>query len=136
METNHQKTSVLWAMANCKCPRCHQGDLFQNSAFNLAKFSKTNERCAHCQLKFEKEPGFFVGAMYFSYAVSVAIFIAVGIGLVVLSKTFNFEASTSTYILSIIGVSLVLMPFNFRYSRILMLYFFGGEAAKYNPSLK
>jgi uncharacterized protein (DUF983 family) len=136
METNKKKSSVLWAATNCKCPRCHQGNIFQTSAFNLAKFSKTNERCPVCHLKFEKEPGFFVGAMYFSYAVSVAIFIAVGIGLVILSNTFQFEAATSTYIISIITISLLLMPLNFRYSRIMMLYFFGGEEAKYNPSIK
>lgn len=136
MKTNKQQASVLWAASKCKCPRCHQGDVFQSSALNLTKFAKTYERCTHCGLKFEKEPGFFVGAMYFSYAVSVAIFVAVGIAVVVLSNIFKFEATVTTFIISIIAVSALMMPFNFRYSRILMLYFFGGDEAKYNPNIK
>jgi hypothetical protein len=31
----------------------------------------TNERCPECNLKFEREPGYFLGAMYFSYMLSI-----------------------------------------------------------------
>jgi len=31
------------------------------------------ERCANCDLKFEREPGYFLGAMYFSFALGVSI---------------------------------------------------------------
>jgi hypothetical protein len=30
-----------------------------------------HERCPACGLKFEREPGYFLGAMYFSYALSI-----------------------------------------------------------------
>lgn len=29
-----------------------------------------NARCPHCGLKFEREQGYFLGAMYFSYAIA------------------------------------------------------------------
>ena len=29
-----------------------------------------NERCPHCRLKFEREQGYFRGAMYFSYGIA------------------------------------------------------------------
>ena len=29
------------------------------------------EKCPVCGLKFEREPGYFLGAMYFSYALSI-----------------------------------------------------------------
>jgi len=31
------------------------------------------ERCSVCDLKFEREPGYFLGAMYISYCLGVAI---------------------------------------------------------------
>ena len=29
------------------------------------------ERCPHCGLKYDREPGYFLGALYFSYALSI-----------------------------------------------------------------
>jgi uncharacterized protein (DUF983 family) len=34
------------------------------------------ERCAGCGLVFEREPGYFVGAIYLSYAVTVIVALA------------------------------------------------------------
>lgn len=31
------------------------------------------ERCPICDLKFEREPGYFLGAMYFSFALGVLV---------------------------------------------------------------
>ena len=31
------------------------------------------ERCSICELKFEREPGYFLGAMYISYVLGVSI---------------------------------------------------------------
>jgi len=32
-----------------------------------------HERCVVCGLKFEREPGYFLGAMYISYAIGVIV---------------------------------------------------------------
>ena len=32
-----------------------------------------NERCSICDLKFEREQGYFLGAMYISYALALAV---------------------------------------------------------------
>jgi hypothetical protein len=32
-----------------------------------------NERCSICALKFEREQGYFLGAMYISYALALAV---------------------------------------------------------------
>jgi hypothetical protein len=34
---------------------------------------KMNEQCPSCGLKFEREPGYFFGAMYFSYGLGVVM---------------------------------------------------------------
>lgn len=32
-----------------------------------------NERCAACDLRFEREPGYFLGAMYISYGLGLVL---------------------------------------------------------------
>lgn len=111
----------LGAVIKGKCPRCREGDIFKTSAFKLSSFHQMHENCSNCNLKFEREPGFFVGAMYVNYAFSVAIIIAAGVALSVLKiySLYNF-------ILAVVFLVLILLPFLFRYSRILFLFWFGG----------
>lgn len=49
-----------------RCPRCGQGSLY-GKAFTM------NEHCENCGLKFEREQGYFIGAIYINYAATVAI---------------------------------------------------------------
>ena len=51
------------------CPRCRQGPIFR--APLLRGYLAMYERCPVCGLKFEREPGYFLGAMYFSYGLSI-----------------------------------------------------------------
>lgn len=47
-----------------KCPRCSEGTLFQT-------YFKMYACCPQCDLKFEREAGYFVGAMYINYGVTI-----------------------------------------------------------------
>jgi hypothetical protein len=87
-----------------------------------------NEACPHCGVRLEPEPGFYQGAMYVGYAFTVAVLVTIGIILYLLG-----DPSEWVYIGVIIGVMLLLSPLNYRYSRIVYLYFFGG--IKYKPHL-
>ena len=69
-------------------------------------------------LRYEKEPGNFYGAMYISYGFSVAIFLVVGF---VLYYFFN-DPAIEVYLIAIVTVAGLLFPLNFRYSRIIFLY--------------
>jgi uncharacterized protein (DUF983 family) len=51
------------------CPRCRTGKIFRGSL--LRGFPPMHERCPVCNLKFEREEGYFLGAMYISYGVGV-----------------------------------------------------------------
>jgi len=115
-----QKSGFAAALAG-KCPQCRKGDMFQYPLAKVSKFTKMNNECASCGLRFEVEPGFFIGAMYFSYGVTVALLIAVGLALYFLNLTELY-----TYIISVVLINALLMPFIFRYSRISFLYLFGG----------
>lgn len=101
--------------------------MFTYPLIHLSKFHKMNADCAHCGLHFEREPGFFFGAMYISYAFSVALFVAVGIGLSVLG-----DFPLYVYFISIVLAVILFLPFSFRYSRILFLHLFGG--VRYDPN--
>lgn len=109
------------AIAAGKCPRCRKGDMFPYSMFNLTKFTRMNKTCPVCGLQFEREPGFFFGAMYISYAFSVAIFVTVGVALSVLG-----DFPLYYYLIGVTVAIILLFPFMFRYSRIVFLHFFGG----------
>jgi uncharacterized protein (DUF983 family) len=65
------KPSTLASIFQQRCPRCRIGRIFQSSIFR--GFPKMCERCSVCDLKFEREPGYFLGAMYFSFALGVLI---------------------------------------------------------------
>ena len=79
-----------------------------------------NEYCSHCHYKFEKEPGYFFGAMYVNYGLTVAQAIAT----YVISQFF-FTETFDLRIIGIIAVVIVSMAsFNIRLSRLLWIYMF------------
>jgi uncharacterized protein (DUF983 family) len=55
-----------------KCPNCNKGNIFEKGLlhFNFS-FPKMHENCSNCGTKFEKEPGFFFGAMFVSYLLTL-----------------------------------------------------------------
>jgi uncharacterized protein (DUF983 family) len=57
---------TLKAALRLKCPRCGVGEMFEG-------FFRMRGECPFCRLKFEREQGFFVGAIYVNYAVTVLI---------------------------------------------------------------
>jgi uncharacterized protein (DUF983 family) len=64
------KPSTLQSIFQQRCPRCRLGRIFRYSIFR--GFPKMCERCSICDLKFEREPGYFLGAMYISYVLPLA----------------------------------------------------------------
>ena len=119
------KRSLLSAVWQGRCPRCREGFIFKNSLSKLSHFSDMNETCSHCQVNFTPEPGFYFGALYVSYAFTVALFVGVWLILYL-----AFDPADWVYMVSIVGASIGIIPFSFRYSRILFLYWFGGLASR------
>jgi len=78
META-SKPSTLRSILQQRCPRCRIGGIFHYSIFR--GFPKMCERCSICDLKFEREPGYFLGAMYFSFAMGVLIMAPIAVSL-------------------------------------------------------
>jgi hypothetical protein len=56
-------SSRLAAIVKQQCPRCLRGQVF-------ATLFRMHEQCPVYRLPFEREPGYFTGAMYLSYGVA------------------------------------------------------------------
>lgn len=78
------------------------------------------DHCPQCNLKFEREPGYFYVAMFVSYAFNVAQMILAGV------LTYWVTGNTTNpwlYMAVIFPVVVLLSPFNYRYSRLILLHF-------------
>ena len=64
-----QKPSTLGSIIHQRCPRCRVGAIFRSSIFR--GWPRMLERCPVCDLKYEREPGYFLGAMYISYGIAL-----------------------------------------------------------------
>lgn len=60
-----------------RCPRCRLGTMFHRSIFR--SWPRMHLRCPVCDLLFDREPGYFLGAMYISYAVGLGIVTVFGL---------------------------------------------------------
>ncbi len=114
--------SKFSSMLNCKCPRCKEGDVFIHSAWSK-RYNEMNKNCPKCGLRYEYELGFFWGAMYIGYAISVAISVTLGVATYVLLD----NPDTWVYLSIIIGAILLTSRLNFRYGRMVLLYLFAPK---------
>jgi uncharacterized protein (DUF983 family) len=124
------ETSKSWAMLHTKCPRCRRGNMFAGGIYSFGS-NKIHKTCPHCNLHFEIEPGYFYAAMYVSYALNV--FEAFGI---VAATYFITHNATSPWLYTgvILAGLFILSPINFRYSRVLLLYWLSPKI-HYQPHL-
>ena len=106
------RRSLIAAALLQRCPRCREGRLFHGIA-------QMSDPCPVCGLVFEREPGYFLGAMYFSYALAVLIIAPLFIVLYQLFPTWPGPVMALLAMLPTIP----LIPIIFRYSRVLWLYF-------------
>jgi uncharacterized protein (DUF983 family) len=89
--------------------------MFRSSVF--LGFPKMHERCPACGLKFEREEGYFLGAMYISYA--LALIVIVGLALILwMATTWSLQKITVWAIL----LFLPLAPTLTLFSRVLWIY--------------
>jgi uncharacterized protein (DUF983 family) len=94
------------------CPVCRKGRIF-------AGRWRMNATCPVCALEFEREPGYFVGAMYISYLLAVPL-IAVAAFVIQL-----LVPGWPLYLVVLVGGAAILplVPALFRYSRVLWIHF-------------
>jgi uncharacterized protein (DUF983 family) len=98
----------LWAILRQRCPRCWKGRMFRGS-FAM------NDPCPVCGLIFQREEGYFLGAMYVSYVLACAIITPIYFLVVALFPDWGSLAVAMAALVP----CLVLTPGLFRYSRVI-----------------
>ena len=118
--------TAAYSVVNNKCPRCHKGNFFETSnPYNLKKFARLNDTCPVCGENFRREPGYYFGASYVSYALTVGYSIALFLLLCVI-----FSVDVVNFMIILIVSMIALLPLFYRLSRIIWIHFFvkyGGK---------
>jgi uncharacterized protein (DUF983 family) len=109
----------LSSLLRLRCPSCG-ADSFRAGLYRTAK------ACAACGQRFERESGFYAGAIYPFYGGSVAVG-----GLALLAATLGLGLSFEAGLGVAAAAVLLASPWLFWYSRLSFLHtdhrFFGGE---------
>lgn len=114
-----RKTKV-YSILNNKCPHCSQGNFFKtNHPYNLKEFGIMNKKCTLCNEDFIKEPGYYFGASYVSYALTVGFGIALYLLLGII-----LEMETLSFLIIFSSLLIVLLPLLYRISRLIWINFF------------
>ena len=96
---------ILGRTLRLRCPQCGAGRLF-DGWFSMPR------QCEACGLTFEREPGYFLGSIYFNYGVTAIIVTVTALTLMMLT-----DVSERTLLISL-GAFCVLFPaWFFRYAR-------------------
>ena len=120
-----KKGNKLYSILTGNCPKCHLESMYlESNPYIIKSLFKMHERCSKCNTKYKIEPSFFFGAMYVSYAIGVAICVAI-----FLLVYLFFELSLLHTLVTICLVLFVFIPLNIRLSRNIWINFF----INYNP---
>ena len=101
----------LWAVLRQRCPRCRTGRMFRG-------LLTMNDPCPVCGLLFQREEGYFLGAMYVSYALSTALLVPLYFAAAALLPGWGGPAVALTALVCY----LPFIPAVFRYSRVLWVH--------------
>jgi hypothetical protein len=111
----------MLSIAKGKCPCCHEGDVFHSKLQLLPiRFPVMREKCDVCNIRFEKEPGFFYGSMYVSYGLGVWE----GISIYLFCRLFIAEAFDLRILYVIVASQLILRVVNYKLSRLIWMHMF------------
>jgi len=112
-----QNTAItaIQGILHQRCPRCRKGPIFRASLWR--GFLSMYDQCPECGLKFDREPGYFLGAMYFSYLLSILPSLAV----VLLIWRLSGWPFDTVMICAFVGY-LPFVPAVTRWARVLWIY--------------
>lgn len=113
------KDNLVQLILKEKCPNCGKGNVYQKKK-RLIELPIMNDRCNECHYYFDREPGYFLGAMYISYGLAVLQ------GIITFLMLYYFLPNIPT-IWVVLIILLVISLFsikNFKLSRIIYIHIF------------
>lgn len=100
---------VLSRAGRLRCPACGTGRLYKS-------LLQMNESCPHCGLVFEREQGYFVGAIYVNVIVTLFLIVSAFVVSLIVMPEYGSGVQTALFVIAI-AVPLIL----FRHARSIWL---------------
>lgn len=121
-------------MVAMRCPQCREAHFYENpKTYSFHKLGANKTVCEVCGADLQPEPGFYFGAAYVSYALTVALWVSVLVALITFDAIglieFGFLTHPITFLTTGMIATVVTFPFLFRLSRSMWAHFF----IKYKP---
>ncbi len=91
-----------------RCPQCGQGKVFRTLV-------RMNETCSECKHRFERESGYFAGAMAISYILGFFFILPPLIYLLYIDASFPVMVGVPSVLI------ILFAPFSYRYSRLIWM---------------
>jgi hypothetical protein len=109
------KGTKLYSIVHLKCPFCHEGDFFVSHPYDLAKVGDVHARCPRCGRRLSKEVGFYWGAMFVSYGLSI------GFSLIVFGLAWFLrpEMGIMAFFFIVVGCTALASPYLYALSKII-----------------
>lgn len=127
------KPSLLSGILHMRCPYCRKGRFYVSHPYDLKHAGDNLEECPACHRAYSVEYGFYMGAMYVSYALSVAV----GFTAYLLTRWLFPDVTMGWQIVIVATITLAVAPLMYAYSKIIYGYIFlpykGPSAPGYRP---
>jgi hypothetical protein len=125
---NHTK-GAIGAMLTHKCPVCRETSIYKNPRlYTFVELGVMHKECPSCHANLVPETGFYFGAAYVSWALTVALWVSVLVALKVFDALgwieFGFLTHPVTFLSSGMIATLILFPYLFRLSRSIWAFMF------------
>ena len=98
---------LFWRALRLRCAKCGVGAMFGG-------YWKVHKSCDHCGVQYEREPGFFLGSVYFNYGLTALI-----VAVVYPVLLFSNSVDETTLLWSCLGFTILFPMWFFRYARAL-----------------
>ena len=119
MKSTNKKVNFILDVYNEKCPKCRKGYVFKQNV-SVLNLPVMNDACDKCNYHFEREPGYFIGAMYISYGFAVLQCV-----LTFLILNYGFPLLETIYkTIFVVLVITILGRKNYKLSRVLYIHIF------------
>lgn len=116
MKKFQTKRNAIIETVTEKCPKCGTGNTFKKNN-RLFKIPQMHPNCPSCGFKFEREPGYFIGAMYVSYGLAVLLGIVTFLSCSLMLPFVSIATKTGITLFAI----LLFSKTNFKWSRLIYL---------------
>lgn len=102
---------LLWRAIRLRCPACGRAPIFSG-------WFRMHETCSQCGRKFNRDPGYMLGSIYFNYGVTAMIVVVA-----YFSLYFSELLSPRQRLVALAAFCVVFPTWFFRYARALWIAF-------------